>query len=117
MEAEYAALSEVSREIVYIKRLLAHMGFHRYVKSPINVYCDNQSAIELSKNAMFHKRSKHVLSVDIKNWDKHDTCIKSKITNLHRINLAFYNKVIKIMTCCQKHQVKVQFFNDNFYFE
>jgi hypothetical protein len=60
MEAEYAALSEVSREIVYIKRLLAHMGFHRYVKSPINVHCDNQSAIELSKNAMFHKRGNHV---------------------------------------------------------
>ena len=60
MEAEYAALSEVSREIVYIKRLLLHMGFEKCVKSPINVFCDNQSAIELSKNAVFHKRSKHI---------------------------------------------------------
>lgn len=34
MEAEYAALSEVSREIVYIKRLLVHMGFEKYVTSP-----------------------------------------------------------------------------------
>lgn len=27
---------------------------------PITVFCDNQSAIELSKNAVFHKRSKHI---------------------------------------------------------
>jgi len=60
MEAEYAALSEVSREIIYIKRLLVHMGFEKYVTSPIDVFCDNQSAIQLSKNAVFHKRSKHI---------------------------------------------------------
>ncbi|KMQ85178.1 retrovirus-related pol polyprotein from transposon tnt 1-94 [Lasius niger] len=60
MEAEYAALAEISREIIYIKRLLTHMGFKKFVKDTIRVYCDNQSAIELSKNAVFHKRSKHV---------------------------------------------------------
>jgi len=60
MEAEYAALAEISREIIYIRRLLTHMGFKKFVKDPIRVYCDNQSAIELSKNAVFHKRSKHV---------------------------------------------------------
>lgn len=60
MEAEYTALSEVSREIVYLKRLLSHMGFQKYVESPIQVFCDNQSAIQLSKNAVFHKRSKHI---------------------------------------------------------
>lgn len=60
MEAEYAALSEVSREIVYIKRLLIHMGFEKYVTPPIDVFCDNQSAIQLSKNAVYHKRSKHI---------------------------------------------------------
>lgn len=36
------------------------MGFEKFVKDTIKVYCDNQSAIELSKNAVFHKRSKHV---------------------------------------------------------
>lgn len=60
MEAEYAALAEISREIIYIKRLLTHMGFEKFVKDTIRVYCNNQSAIELSKNAVFHKRSKHV---------------------------------------------------------
>ena len=60
MKAKYAALSEISREIVYIKRLFSYIGFEKYVKSPVKVYCDNQSAIELSKNAVFHKRSKHI---------------------------------------------------------
>lgn len=60
MEAEYAALAEMSREIIYVKRLLTYMGFEKFVKDSINVYCDNQSAIELSKNAVFHKRSKHI---------------------------------------------------------
>lgn len=60
MEAEYAALVEVSREIVYLKRLLMHMGFEKYVKDSIRIYCDNQSVIELSKNAVFHKQSKHI---------------------------------------------------------
>jgi len=60
MEAEYAALCEVSREIVYVKRILKHMSFEKYVASPIDVFCNNQSAMELSKNAVCHKRSKHI---------------------------------------------------------
>jgi len=60
MEAEYTALAEISREIIYIKRILEYMGFEKYVRASINVFCDNQSAIELSKNAVCHKRSKHI---------------------------------------------------------
>ncbi|XP_076545260.1 uncharacterized protein LOC143305453 [Osmia lignaria lignaria] len=60
MEAEYAALAEVTKEVVYTKRLLTHMGFKDYVKAPIAMLCDNQSAIELTKNATFHNRSKHI---------------------------------------------------------
>lgn len=37
MEAEYAALAEISREIIYIKRLLTHMGFEKFVKDTIKV--------------------------------------------------------------------------------
>jgi len=36
------------------------MGLEEYVKSPITLFCDNQSAIELCKNAVLHKRSKHI---------------------------------------------------------
>lgn len=49
MEAEYIALSEVSKEIVYLKRLLNHMQFYKLVENPVRIFCDNQSAIELAK--------------------------------------------------------------------
>ncbi|XP_054015388.1 uncharacterized protein LOC128896207 [Hylaeus anthracinus] len=52
MEAEYAALAEVLREVIYVKRLLNHIDFKEQISDPIDVYCDNQSAIELSKNAV-----------------------------------------------------------------
>jgi len=53
MEAEYAALCEVSREIIYVKGILKHIrGFKKYVMSPIDVFCDIGSAIELSRNAV-----------------------------------------------------------------
>jgi len=60
IKAEYAVLCEVSRKIVYEKRILKHIGFEKYVASPIDMFCDNQSAIELSKNAVFHRRNKHI---------------------------------------------------------
>jgi len=60
MEAEYVALCEMSKEIVFMKRLLTHIGLGKFVETPITVYCDNQSATELAKNAVLHKRSKHI---------------------------------------------------------
>ena len=40
-----------------MKRYIGELGFkqQRYV-----VYCDNQSAIHLSKNSTFHAKSKHI---------------------------------------------------------
>jgi len=57
MEAEYMSLSEVCKEIVYLRRLLQHMKFTTCVTGATEVYCDNQSAIELNKNHVFHGRS------------------------------------------------------------
>lgn len=37
-----------------------YISFEKYVESPIRVFYDNQSAIELSKNAVLHKKSKHI---------------------------------------------------------
>jgi hypothetical protein len=37
----------------------------------------------------------YILSVDIKTWDKRHNCIKSKIRNIHWVNLAFYKQGYK----------------------
>lgn len=110
MEAEYAALSEVSREVVYLKRLLTHMGFKKYMTPLIRVFCDNQSAIELSKNAVFHKRSKHINInfqftrelVDKKEIEIHYLQTDSMLTNI----------LTKSLTKC-KHDRCVQMLNLN----
>ena len=54
-EAEYIAVAEACKEFLWMKRFMQELGFKQqhYV-----VYCDNQSAIHLSKNSTFHARSK-----------------------------------------------------------
>lgn len=51
MEAEYVALSEVCKEIVYLRRLLEHIGFKSCITGATEVYCDTQRTIELIYNS------------------------------------------------------------------
>jgi hypothetical protein len=36
------------------------MDFGYTTKEPISIFCDNNSAISLSKNNVFHQKSKHI---------------------------------------------------------
>ncbi|GJW14106.1 retrotransposon protein, putative, ty1-copia subclass [Tanacetum coccineum] len=56
-EAEYMALTEAVKENIWLKGLLIELGVNL---RPVIVNCDNQSAIHLSRNAMFHERTKHI---------------------------------------------------------
>ncbi|GJX20593.1 retrovirus-related pol polyprotein from transposon TNT 1-94 [Tanacetum coccineum] len=57
IEAEYMALTEAVKESIWLKGLLIKLGVN--LRSVVVNY-DNQSAIHLSRNAMFHERMKHV---------------------------------------------------------
>jgi hypothetical protein len=56
-EAEYTALYKGGREAVWIKRLLSSLDIPH--DGPIPILCDNQAAIALAKNTVFHDRTKH----------------------------------------------------------
>ena len=56
-EAEYIAASEGGKEMIWLKRFLKELGLNQM---EYNVYCDSQSAIDLSKNSMYHARTKHI---------------------------------------------------------
>nr|GEY00211.1 retrovirus-related Pol polyprotein from transposon TNT 1-94 [Tanacetum cinerariifolium] len=56
-EAEYMALTEAVKESICLKRLLIKLRVN--LRSMV-VNCDNQSAIHLLRNAMFHERTKHI---------------------------------------------------------
>ena len=57
-EAEIIAASDAALEIVYIRGLLAEMGFRQ--ESPTVLYVDNSGAVELSRDLKSCQRSRHV---------------------------------------------------------
>ena len=57
-EAEYRALSFASCELQWLLYLLKDLGV-KCTKSPV-LYCDNQSAIHIAGNPVFHERTKHL---------------------------------------------------------
>nr|GEX02178.1 hypothetical protein [Tanacetum cinerariifolium] len=56
-EAEYMALTEVVKEAIWLKALLEELGVEL---NRVTVNYDNQGAIHLSRNHVFHKRTKHI---------------------------------------------------------
>ena len=67
MDSEYAALSQSTREAIWLRSLLMELGFAQ--DSPTPIHCDNRAAIELSKDSKYHSRAKHI---DIKHHHVRD---------------------------------------------
>ena len=57
IEAEYIAATEVGKEMLWIKQFLQELDLKQrdYI-----IHCNSQSAIDLSKNTMYHARTKHI---------------------------------------------------------
>nr|BAP68993.1 RxLR effector candidate protein [Hyaloperonospora arabidopsidis Emoy2] len=58
-EAEYMALSEATKEAVWLKVFLGELG-EMTSDEAIKMFEDNQGSIALAKNPEFHKRTKHI---------------------------------------------------------
>jgi len=58
IEAEYRAMTSTTKEIVWLRWLLADMEISFFHPTPM--YCDNQSSIQIAYNSVFHKRTKHI---------------------------------------------------------
>lgn len=57
-EAEYMAASEASKEALYLNRLVSELC--QCIEKPVKLFCDNQSAIKIAENPIFHNRTKHI---------------------------------------------------------
>ncbi|XP_056697421.1 uncharacterized mitochondrial protein AtMg00810-like [Spinacia oleracea] len=57
-EAEYRAMSHAAGEVTWIIRLLEELGVTDL--KPVVLHCDNQSAIHIATNPIFHERTKHI---------------------------------------------------------
>ncbi|GAB2277235.1 hypothetical protein Dimus_039224 [Dionaea muscipula] len=56
-EAEYVAITDIVKEAVWIQGLLEEI---QQLHSRCTIYSDNQSALHLCRNPVYHERTKHV---------------------------------------------------------
>jgi len=82
-EAEYMALFETTRELIWCNKLINELVKNTY---DLNLACDNQSTIKLAKNPVMHQRTKHI---DVKYH-----YIRTQITNY---NICLYYLPTKSM--------------------
>lgn len=59
-EAEYVALSEVTKELLWMSMALKELKVQPDKHRPMRIYMDNQAAKRLAENAVNHERSKHI---------------------------------------------------------
>jgi len=57
-ESEYRAMSTACSEIVWLRGLLAEIGFPQ--SNPTPLHADNTSAIQIATNPVYHERTKHI---------------------------------------------------------
>ncbi|XP_073312382.1 secreted RxLR effector protein 161-like [Primulina huaijiensis] len=57
-KAEYIATTEAACEATWLRRILGDL--EQVQSQPTKIYCDNMSVVAMTKNTVFHARSKHV---------------------------------------------------------
>jgi hypothetical protein len=57
-ESEYMAITEVAKEIMWMRILLTELDIQ--IATPTVIYVDNQSAIRISETESSHSRTKHI---------------------------------------------------------
>ncbi|KAL0534562.1 hypothetical protein IC582_028853 [Cucumis melo] len=58
VESEYKVMAQSVCEIVWIHQLLSEIGFS--ITVPTKLWCDNQAALHIASNPVFHERNKHI---------------------------------------------------------
>ncbi|KAM1262950.1 hypothetical protein ACFX13_028679 [Malus domestica] len=56
-EAEYMAIAEAVKEVIWIHGLIKNIGIYQ---KQVELHCDSQSAIHLYKYQVYHSRTKHI---------------------------------------------------------
>ena len=58
-EAEYMATSQSTKEAIWLRKLLADVGFSQ--EGATTIMCDNQGCIAFAKNPTHHARTEHIV--------------------------------------------------------
>ena len=57
-EAKYIAMASAFAEVTWFIHLLQDLGLTNLQR--VTLFCDNQSALHITKNPVFHERTKHI---------------------------------------------------------
>lgn len=57
-EAEYRAMADTCCELKWLQYILKCLGVEH--PGSAKLYCDNQLALHIAKNFVFHKQTKHI---------------------------------------------------------
>ena len=100
-EAEYMAVTTMACQAVWLRKLLS--DFQQHKEDSTTIFCDNKATISMTKNPIFHNRTK---DIDIRHHFIRDLVIKSKII------LKYYNTDAQVADILTKvlPQAKHHFF-------
>ena len=57
-EAEYRVMTLITCELIWLKQLIQELRFEK--DGQITLVCDNQAALHIAFNPIFHERTKHI---------------------------------------------------------
>ncbi|KAK3012732.1 hypothetical protein RJ639_009565 [Escallonia herrerae] len=57
-EADYCSMAVTTCELTWLKSFLLSLGVHH--DRPMRLFCDNQTALHIASNPVFHERTKHI---------------------------------------------------------
>jgi hypothetical protein len=60
-ESEYIAINEAAKEAMWIRKFIGDLGVVPTILDPVEIFCDNMSAVVLAQEPRSQKRTRHIL--------------------------------------------------------